>query len=62
MKGSLLLEIHGWRGFRTERDLFCMHVVCGFVTLLICRLSVSEKLRDLHDRLSEVTRKLRGDD
>lgn len=58
MKGSLLLEIHGWRGFEIDRELFCIAVRLGFVTLLVCRLSITDRMKQLRDKLDEIKKRL----
>lgn len=54
MKGSLLFEIHGWKGFGVERDLFCIHLVGGFVTVLVCKLLVTDKMHEFRDKLTDI--------
>lgn len=54
MNGSLLLEIHGWRGLKVERDLFCVHLVCGFLTVLVCKLLVTDKMEEFRDKLTDI--------
>jgi hypothetical protein len=36
------IDIHGWRGFGAERDLFFVFVRVGFVTLFASRELVSD--------------------
>lgn len=53
MKGSLLVEVHAWRGFRTVRDLFAIGVVAGYVTLYVSRQSIADSIREMKARLDK---------
>ena len=62
MKASLLFEVHGWRGFGKERDLFCIHVVCGFFTIVTCKQLVSDRLKNFSRKLDEIEEKMRDEE
>lgn len=62
MNGSLLFEIHGWKGIGVDRDLFCVHLILGFFTIVVCRLSVTDKMREFRERLGEIKKRLGGEE
>ena len=61
MKASLLVELHGWRGATIEKDLFCIHLVAGFFTVVVCKLLIMDKFKEFRGKLDEVEKKLRGE-
>lgn len=60
MKGSLLIEIHGWRGFRADKDLFSYECRLGFVSFFLSKDLVSESLADIRRKLDELKRLLQS--
>lgn len=62
MKASLLIEVHGWRGFGKTHDLFCIELFAGFVTVIICRTSLTDRLAEIANLLREAKRKLGGEE
>lgn len=56
MKGSLLIEVHGWRGLNTDKDLFSYECRLGFVTFYISRELVSDRLADMKAKLENLRR------
>lgn len=61
MNGSFLIQVHGWRGFKRDRDLFCITLVGGFVTVLVCKLLVTDKMHEFRDKLTDIEKGLRGE-
>lgn len=60
MKGSLLIEVHGWRGVETGTDLFSHALRLGFVTFYISRELVSDALLELKAKLETLRSTLAG--
>lgn len=60
MKGTLMVEVHPWRGIGTARDLFFAELRLGFVTLAISRFLLTERLRRLNAELLRYIAMLRS--
>lgn len=56
MRGTFLIELHPWRGFRRDADLFLRVWTLGWVTLAWSRFLLTDRLRDFIDIL-----RMRGD-
>lgn len=54
MKGSLVVELHAWRGVGRRRDLFMTFYTAGFVTAGTSRALVDEALRELKAQLERL--------
>lgn len=48
---SLAFEIHGWRGFSVEADLFLKWMRLGFLSVGICRGSLIDRLLTMLERV-----------
>lgn len=44
---ALLIELHPWRGISLGRDLFYWALILGFVTLVISRHRITDRLHAL---------------
>ena len=53
-------EIHLWRGFLVERDLFYWRLTAGFTTILLCKFCISDRLKIIAETLAEAKAKLEG--
>lgn len=56
-RGGLLIEWHVWRGVGVERDLFLRGVRLGFLTVLVFRGSLFERLAAQLDMLRDLQRR-----
>lgn len=62
MSGSFLIEIHSWKRFAKERDLFCIHFVAGFITVVICRRSITDIQNELRARIARAKKRIGGEE
>lgn len=58
--GSLIVEVHPWRGLGFARDLFLVELRLGFVTVAASRFLLTERLRLIHDELRRYVDLLRS--
>lgn len=56
------LEFHRWHGFHIEGDLFWKYLVLGFLTIGVCKGSLSDKLRNITKKLEILEPKIRSID
>lgn len=60
MKGSFLIQYHGWRGFGRDRGLFWLELRCGLITVAYDGSLVTDAARRLLTLLSKrALRKMR---
>jgi hypothetical protein len=57
---GLIFDLHGWRGFSWERDLFHWRLTMGPLTLMLCRFCVTDRLAIIAKSLDDVKSKLEG--
>jgi hypothetical protein len=56
---SLVFDLHGWRGFSSGSDLFDHRVTAGWVTVIVDRQSVPERVLDLTNTVNHLRKRLR---
>lgn len=57
--GYFLLELHGWRGFGRDRDLFITVTRCGLLSVSASHGLLTDKLRRLTAVIERVGEKLK---
>lgn len=57
---TLILEFHGWRGVTLAGGGLFTWTTLGFVTFAWCPFLITERLRDMIDKLKKVTGESRG--
>lgn len=57
---GLIFDIHGYRGFVFERDLLHWKATAAFVTLMLCRFCVTDRLALISEHLKQVRNSLEG--
>jgi len=55
MQGSLVMQLHGWRGFAREPQLFMTIYTAGWVSVGVSRFILSDRLKDLARQLMKLT-------
>jgi hypothetical protein len=55
---GIIFDFHGWRGFSWDRDLFHWRVTAGFMTTMLCKFCVIDRMAMLGASLKEIKAKL----
>ncbi len=50
---GLILDLHGWRAFAWERDLLHWKITAAFLTVMVCRFCVLDRLEEISKALAE---------
>lgn len=55
---SLIFDTHGWRGFSTGSDLFDHQITLGFLTVIVNRESVPDRVRSLTNTVNHLRQRI----